>query len=121
MSQKNIEYEDAYIIEEREIKHDIEEIKDIDLQENLTLDSLDVSEDEMAIISDYDKLKLVSEITKKKNDLLGSQNKMMEFKPKVVKREEVVEDYIRNFFTKYKLTKTLDDFNVYYLFNHLLL
>jgi hypothetical protein len=29
-----------------------------------------------------------------------------------VKREEVVEDFIRNFFTMYKLNKTLDEFIV---------
>jgi hypothetical protein len=36
----------------------------------------------------------------------------VDLKLKVIKREEVVEDFIRNFFTMYNLNKTLDEFIV---------
>ena len=38
----------------------------------------------------------------------------MDFKPKTIKRAEVVEDFIRNFLTSMNLRKTLDEFNQEY-------
>ena len=121
---KEVEYEDAYVIEEKAIKYDEndEEPHLTESQENLELDSLnlsdDISQDELDITSDYDKLKLASEISKRKleNQLnaqsLQDKKTKMDIKLKVVKREEVVEDFIRNFFTMYNLNKTLDEFIV---------
>ncbi len=114
----DIEYEDAYVIEERYIPN----IQDIDINsdigDNLSLDSLNLTEDEgLAEVSiNYDKLKNQTEVTKKKMESNEKKEKIISFKPKIVKREEVVEDYIRNFFTQYNLTKTLEQFNV--LFNN---
>ena len=115
--QKDIEYEDAYVIEEKALKY--EEIEDdkliTDTYDNLSLDSLGLSEDDDLndITADYDKIKLASEISKRKIDHLNDKKtKTSDFRPKIVKREEVVEDFIRNFFTKYTLAKTLDEFNV---------
>lgn len=115
--EKDIEYDDAYVIEERTVRYD--EVDDENLlteeNDNLSLDSLDLSEEEEIneLTSDYDKLKIASEISKRKiENQLDRKNKFTDFRPKVVKREEVVEDFIRNFFTKYGLAKTLDEFNV---------
>lgn len=115
MSNNNdIEYDDAYVIEEKYIPNILENETHTELGDNLSLDSLNLSENEdMADISiNYDKLKNQTEVTKKKMELNEKNEKILGFKPKVVKREEVVEDYIRNFFTQYNLTKTLEQFNV---------
>jgi len=40
------------------------------------------------------------------------KKKLIEFSPKIIKREEVVEDFIRNFFVQFRLTNTLEEFNV---------
>lgn len=121
---KEVEYEDAYVIEEKAIKYDDndDEPQLTESQDQLEIDSLNLSEDlsndDLDITSDYDKLKLASEISKRKlenqmnaNSLQDKKTKM-EVKLKVVKREEVVEDFIRNFFTMYNLNKTLDEFIV---------
>lgn len=120
MSNNNheIEYDDVYIVEEKSIKVDeLEDNMDTELKENLTLDSLELSdeEDDVNITNDFDKLKVTAEILKKK--LQKQSNNVNEFKPKVIQREEVVEDFIRNFFTQHNLLKTLDEFNVTYHFN----
>ncbi len=117
-NEKNVEYDDAYVIEEKTLKY-VEDVDDealnIEIEDNLSLDSLGLSEDDepLEITRDYEKLKLASEISKRKMDFFN--DKLLRntgFKPKVVKREEVVEDFIRNFFTKHMLAKTLDEFNV---------
>lgn len=114
---KDIEYEDAYVIEEKSVNYeDVDYDKIItETHDDLSLDSLDLSEDDEVgqLTGDYDKMKIASEISKRKiENQTERKNKFTEFKPKVIKREEVVEDYIRNFFTKYTLVKTLDEFNV---------
>jgi hypothetical protein len=116
-SNNNIEYDDAYVIEERTVKYveDLEENLVTEIQDNLSLDSLDLSDDEEVheLTKDYDKLKIASEISKRKIDNQGDKRlRNTDFRPKVIKREEVVEDFIRNFFTRYTLSKTLDEFNV---------
>lgn len=115
MSNANdIEYEDAYVIEERYIPNIQENDVHSEIGDNLSLDSLNLTDDEdLAEVSiNYDKLKNQTEVTKKKMELHEKKEKIVSFKPKIVKREEVVEDYIRNFFTQYNLTKTLEQFNV---------
>ena len=113
-SNNDIEYEDAYVIEERYIPNIQDNIANSEIGDNLSLDSLNLTDDEdLAEVSiNYDKLKNQTEVTKKKMELNEKKEKIISFKPKVVKREEVVEDYIRNFFTQYNLTKTLEQFNV---------
>jgi hypothetical protein len=113
----DIEYEDAYVIEEKTIKYeDLDDDKLFnDIQDNLELDSLDLSDEEALdeITADYDKMKIASDQSKKKIEKsYDKKGKIIDLKPKVVKREEVVEDFIRNFFTKYSLIKVLDEFNV---------
>lgn len=119
MSNNNdIEYEDAYVIEERYIPN-IQENELTSLTgDNLSLDSLNLTDEEETgeISINYDKLKNQTEVTKKKLELIEKKEKISSFKPKLVKREEVVEDYIRNFFTQYNLTKTLEHFNVRSIF-----
>lgn len=110
----DIEYEDAYVIEEREVPNIQEDDVHSELDDNLTLDSLNLTEDEnLAQVSiDYDKLKNQTEVTRKKLELNEKKEKILGFKPKIVKREEVIEDYIRNFFSQYNLEKSLEQFNV---------
>jgi hypothetical protein len=114
---KEIEYDDVYVVEEKSIKVDeLDENLDTELKDNLTLDSMDLSDEDdiNEVAADYDKLKIASEISKRKLEKEDKKAKITEFKAKVVKREEVVEDFIRNFFTQYNLMKSLDEFNVFY-------
>lgn len=113
MEHKNLEFEDAYIIQEYDIDQNYDDVKDLIVEDSLndSLDSLDLS-DEENITNNYDQLKIASENIKKRVEQKEYVSKITEFKPTSVKREEVVEDYIRNFFTKYKLERTLDEFNV---------
>ena len=95
--------------------NDIEENLDTEINDNLTLNESNDSVDDLKILSlDYDKLKSAAEHTKKKIDSGDNKNQIIhDFSPKVVNREEVVDDFIRNFFTNYSLNKTLEEFNVY--------
>ncbi len=96
------------------MKNEIDENLDEELNENLSLDDSDEVEEDFKILSlDYDKLKSAAEQYKKKIDNGDNKKqKILEFSPKIVNREEVVDDFIRNFFTKYGLGKTLEEFNV---------
>ena len=123
---KEMEYDDVYVVEERSMRVDeLDGNFDEELKDNLTLDSMDLSDEQEfdPASSDYDKLKRASAFSKRKlekDEKKAKQSEMItEFKPKVVMREEVVEDYIRNFFTSHNLMKTLDEFNVKYLFTPL--
>jgi len=113
---QDIEYEDAYVIEERYIPNIQDNMLNSELGDNLSLDSLYLSEDEdpEEISFDYNKLKNITDVTKKKIEMNEKKEKITAFKPKLAKREEVIEDYIRNFFSQYNLTKTLEQFNVTY-------
>lgn len=108
-----VEFEDAYIIEEKNMKvaeeEDDDELKDIDSFD------LSIEEPEKQHL-EYEKLKMVAENSKKKADKTGNIKAGVhsEFIPKLVKREEVVEDYIRNFFVHSELNKTLANFNQEY-------
>lgn len=107
-----IEFEDAYIIEEKNIK--IPDNDDDDDLKELTLNSLDLSdEDDVKSNSlNYEQLKITAENKKKQdNSITKIAGAHAEFTPKIVKREEVVEDFIRNFLVQYNLNKTLESFN----------
>ena len=79
------------------------------------MDESNDSLNNMKILSlDYDKLKSAADHSKKKIDNPDNKKqKIQEFTPKIINREEVVDDFIRNFFTKYILNKTLEEFNVF--------
>jgi hypothetical protein len=110
----DIEYEDAYVIEEREVPNIQDDDPNSDLDDNLTLDSLNLTEEEdfTNVSINYDKLKNQTDVTKKKLEIIEKKEKILGFKPKIVNREEVIEDYIRNFFSQYNLEKSLEQFNV---------
>jgi hypothetical protein len=111
MSKKDIEYEDAYVLEEGQMMTGYEEVINIDLNDDLTLgESLNLEDTYDNLTEDFSKLKVASEVSKKKIE--DRNAKVVAFQPKVIKREEIVEDYVRNFLTKYGLTKSLDIFNV---------
>lgn len=111
-SNSQLEFEDAYIIEEKNMKIADE---DDDLKE-ISLDSLEISDDEEEVKLDleYEKLKLLSEQTKQGKKSPNKTKKNNEFVPGIIKRDEVVEDYIRNFFIKFNLNSTLASFNQEY-------
>ena len=120
-NQSNIEYDDVYVVEERTMPvNEVENIEDDELNEELTL-TLSSSEESVGLFkSDFDNLKLASEKSKRKLNKKDREkiDKILEdnldFKPKAIKREEVVEDFIRNFLTSMNLRKTLDEFNQEY-------
>ena len=117
--ESDIEYDDVYVVEERTVPTaEIDNQEDEDMNEELSL-SLSSEDDNFEIMdSDYDKIKLASEKSKikleKKKDL-ERLDKILEekvdFTPKTIKRDEVVEDFIRNFFTSMNLIKTLEELN----------
>jgi hypothetical protein len=110
---KDIEYEDAYVIEEREIPNIQDDDSNSELDDDLTLDSLNLTEEDLINTSiNYDKIKNQTEVSKKKLEINEKKEKMLGFKPKIVNREEVIEDYIRNFFSQNNLEKSLEQFNV---------
>ena len=120
--ESDIEYDDVYVVEERTVPTaEIDNQEDEDMNEELSL-SLSSEEDNFEILnSDYDKIKLASEKSKRKIEKkkdMERLNKILEekvdFTPKTIKRDEVVEDFIRNFFTSMNLIKTLDEFNQEY-------
>lgn len=98
------------------MNNDLDENLDSELNDNLSLEESEESGDDLKILSlDYDKLKSYAENSKKKIDNADNKKqKIAEFNPKIVQREEVVDDFIRNFFTRYGLSKTLDEFNKEY-------
>ena len=117
--ESDIEYDDVYVVEERTIPTaEIDNQDDEDLNEELSL-SLSSEDDNFEIIgSDYDKIKLASEKSKIKLERKKDKERLdkimeekVDFVPKTIKRDEVVEDFIRNFFTQMNLHKTLDEFN----------
>ena len=119
----NIEYDDVYVVEERPMPLNEEELQDQnDEIEDISLTISDESDEGTEIFpNDYDALKLASERAKQKVEKKEKEKKLknlieekLDFKPKTIKRAEVVEDFIRNFFTQIKLTKTLDEFNQEY-------
>jgi WD40 repeat protein len=115
-----LEFEDAYIIEEKNIIIPDNEDDDDDDIKDLELNSLDLSDDEKDESLNYEKLKITAENNKlnRVDGIIGISSKVVgahtEFTSKIVRREEVVEDFIRNFFTRHKLHKTLENFNVEY-------
>ena len=120
--ESDIEYDDVYVVEERTIPTaEIDNQDDEELNEELSL-SLSSEDDNFEIISsDYDKIKLASEKSKLKLERKKDKERLdqimeekVDFVPKTIKRDEVVEDFIRNFFTQMNLTKTLDEFNQEY-------
>ena len=120
--ESDIEYDDVYVVEERTIPTaEIDNQEDEELNEELSL-SLSSEDDNFELInSDYDKIKLASEKSKIKLERKKDKERLdqimeekVDFVPKTIKRDEVVEDFIRNFFTQMHLTKTLDEFNQEY-------
>ena len=100
-NQSNIEYDDVYVVEERTMPvNEVENVEDDELNEELTL-SLSSSEESVGIFkSDFDNLKLASEKSKRKLNKKDREkiDQMLEdnldFKPKTIKRAEVVEDFL---------------------------
>ena len=120
--ESDIEYDDVYVVEERTIPTaEIDNQEDEELNEELSL-SLSSEDDNFELInSDYDKIKIASEKSKIKLERKKDKERLdqimeekVDFVPKTIKRDEVVEDFIRNFFTQMNLTKTLDEFNQEY-------
>ena len=119
----DIEYDDVYVVEERTVPTaEIDNVDQDDMNDELSLSLSSEDDDNFEIIdSDYDKIKLAAEKSKRKIEKkkdLERLDKILEekvdFTPKTIKRDEVVEDFIRNFFTSMNLIKTLDEFNQEY-------
>ena len=119
--EESLEYDDVYVVEERTVPagevNDVGEGEEGEAELSFSLSSED--EDEDMFSKDYDRLKLASERSRAKMEkrerrekiekMLNSSN--FDFRPKTLRRAEVVEDFIRNFFVRMRLVKTLDEFN----------
>ena len=110
--------EEAYVLEKMEISEDdddgfeYKEIKDSDEEaiEDLALESIGVDDDDD--LNDFTALKAKTEQKK----LAQTQNRdsrvtrVAEAVPKTLNRDVVIDDFIRNFLQKFKMSKTLNIF-----------
>lgn len=115
MSNASDTQEEAYILEKKEISVDDDEgfeyrsIKDSDEEEQEEINWIDDDDNDL---DDFDKLKAKTTIKQQMMtgaDVDASKLKQ-DVKPKVVKREIVIDDYIRNFLRKFNMMKSLNTF-----------
>lgn len=115
--------EEVYILEKTDITPDedddynYEEIKDSELDDDESLQKLGDSSEEDDL-SDFEKLK--AKTTQKKleresmggatGSQMGKTKHRQEIKPRVVKKDVVIDDYIRNYLSKFNMHKTLNIF-----------
>lgn len=109
--------EEAYVLEKMEISEDeddgfeYKEIKDSDEEpiEDLALDSMLEDDDDL---NDFTALKTKTDAKKMaaaKHDT-GRGLRMIEAKPATISQDVVIDDFIRNFMQKFKMSKTLNIF-----------
>ncbi len=97
--------EDAYILEKMEISED--EDQDYEYKEIIDDGLLkDESEEE----DDLDNFEALKTKTEKKLEAETMGDKKPELKPKVVERDVVIDDFIRNFLQKFNMSKTMNIF-----------
>jgi hypothetical protein len=115
MSNASDTQEEAYILEKKEISIDDDE----EFEYNSVKDDADEIEQEINWIDeddndleDFDKLKAKTTFKQqmKTGELTDTSMLKQDVKPKVVKREIVIDDYIRNFLRKFNLMKSLNVF-----------
>jgi hypothetical protein len=103
--------EEAYILEKMEITEDEED-------ENFTYEEIKDSGDEVDNDSDDNDLNNFDALKAKTNFKMQSRHGggdsmktfKMEPKPKTIERDVVIDDFIRNFLSKFKMSKTLNVF-----------
>ena len=109
--------EEAYVLEKMEISEDeddgfeYKEIKDseADSIEDVALESF--AEDDDDDLNDFTALKVKTEMKKAaKQDTNGKGARVTESVPKTLSRDVVIDDFIRNFMLKFKMSKTLNIF-----------
>ena len=108
--------EEAYVLEKMEISEDEDdgfEYKEIADSENDNIEDLAVesfAEDEDDL-NDFTALKMKTEMKKAAQlDATGKATRVMEAVPKTLSRDVVIDDFIRNFLLKFKMSKTLNIF-----------
>ena len=108
--------EEAYVLEKMEISEDefdgfeYKEIADSenDNIEDLAVESFAEDEDDL---NDFTALKMKTEMKKAaQQDATGKATRVMEAVPKTLSRDVVIDDFIRNFMLKFKMSKTLNIF-----------
>lgn len=97
--------EEAYILEKMEISED--EDQDYEYKEIIDDGILAHESDEEDDLDDFEALKTK---TDKKLMAQSMGDKKPELKPKVVERDVVIDDFIRNFIQKFNMTKTMNIF-----------
>jgi hypothetical protein len=111
--------EEAYVLEKMEISEDEDdgfeynEIKDSEADdqiEDLVVDSMGEDEDDL---NDFNALK-TNTVAKKLAAAAGASQergtKIVEAVPKTLNRDVVIDDFIRNFMQKFRMSKTLNIF-----------
>ena len=108
--------EEAYVLEKMEISEDEDdgfEYKEIADSENDNIEDLAVesfAEDEDDL-NDFTALKMKTEMKKAaQQDATGKATRVIEAVPKTLSRDVVIDDFIRNFMLKFKMSKTLNIF-----------
>lgn len=109
--------EEVFVLEKAELSieedegYNYDEIKDSDEE----LDSIQkIDSDESDELEDFEKLKKKTNMKKlEKQTISGGthfEKTRHDIKPKVIKRDVVIDDYIRNYLSKYNMQKTLNIF-----------
>jgi hypothetical protein len=108
--------EEAYVLEKMEISEDDDdgfeyrEIKDSEVEEieDIAQESFGDEDDDL---NDFNALKIKTEMKKAAElDKTGKGARLTDAVPKTLSRDVVIDDFIRNFMLKFKMTKTLNIF-----------
>lgn len=107
--------EEAYVLEKMEISEDDDdgfEYKEILPDEDQITDVADSAAlDEDDDLNDFEALKVKTEIKKQKEMKAKGAGISLETQiPKTIERDIVIDDFIRNFLTGFKMNKTLNTF-----------
>jgi hypothetical protein len=108
--------EEAYVLEKMEISEDEDdgfEYNEIADSENENIEDLAVESfvDDEDDLNDFTALKTKTEMKKAaQQDATGKVTRVLEAVPKTISRDVVIDDFIRNFMLKFKMSKTLNIF-----------
>ena len=108
--------EEAYVLEKIEISEDEDDgfeykelnNSDLEIEDSAIMDSIKDDDDDL---NDFNALKAKTEL--KKADALRAQGlgaKIQDYKPKLIERDVVIDDFIRNFLSNFDMGKTLNTF-----------
>lgn len=104
--------EEAYVLEKRELSVEEDEGYDYASVKSSEEELPELSSDDDEDLEDFHKLKAKTTIKKLQQEGREDQAQAQQVKPRVVNREIVIDDYIRNFLLKFGMHKCLNVFQL---------